>query len=203
MRARLAIRSSQQRCQLREVVLRNKPDALFQASAKGTVPVLVLSDGTVIDESRDIMLWALSQHDPDQWLDPQQGSLAQMQDLITENDTVFKAHLDRYKYPGRFELDSGLEDRDAGARWLRGLDQRLGSAPYLFGQHPALADMAIAPFVRQYAHTDRDWFRAQDWAALCDWLDVFLGHPYFADVMQKYAPWDQAQPETVLFPPSV
>lgn len=201
MRARLAITSSQQQCQLREVVLRDKPPALLDASAKGTVPVLLLPDGSVIDESLDIMLWALTQHDPDNWLKPEQGSLDQMLALIAENDGTFKGHLDRYKYPVRYNLESGTADRNAGALWLRKLDARLGSSSSLFGSRPSLADMAIAPFVRQYAHTDRDWFRSQDWPALVGWLDSFLESTVFVRIMQKYAPWAPDQ-QVVLFPPA-
>lgn len=200
MRARLAIASAQEQCELREVVLRDKPKALLDASPKGTVPVVVLPDGTVIDESLDIMRWALAQQDPQGWLTPAQGSLDQMLALIAENDSTFKAHLDRYKYPMRFDLESGVADRDAGAQWLRTLDDRLTSTPYLFGQQPALADMAIAPFVRQYAHTDRDWFRSQNWPALCGWLDAFLESPVFKGIMHKYTPWTPDQQAIVLFP---
>lgn len=200
MRARLALASSQLKCHLREVVLRDKPQALLDASPKGTVPVLVLPDDTVIDESLDIMLWALTESDPDLWLKPEQGSLGQMLALIAENDGPFKGYLDRYKYPVRYGLDSGLDDRDAAALWLQTLDQRLASSPYLFGNRPALADMAIAPFVRQYAHADRDWFFAQDWPALCRWLHVFLESLVFQHIMQKHARWTPDQ-TPVVFPP--
>ena len=200
MRARLALASAQLRCQLREVVLRDKPQALLEASPKGTVPVLVLPDGTVIDESLDIMLWALKQRDPDLWLVPEQGSQDQMLALIAENDGPFKGHLDRYKYPVRYDLATGLDDRDAAALWLQTLDQRLAFSPYLFGNRPALADMAIAPFVRQYAHTDREWFRTRDWPALCRWLDTFLDSLLFQRIMQKHVRWTPDQ-TPVVFPP--
>lgn len=202
MRARLAIASSEQFCQLREVVLRDKPQSLFDASPKGTVPVLVLPEGAVIDESLDIMRWALAQNDPHLWLQPEHGTLEQMLALVHENDSEFKGHLDRYKYPVRYDLESGLADRDAGALWLQKLNQRLESSPYLFGHRPALADMAIAPFVRQYAHTDRDWFWSQDWRALCGWLDVFLDSPLFLQIMQKHQPWNADQQGYVQFPPA-
>lgn len=201
MRARLALGSAQQSCQWREVLLRDKPQALLDASPKGTVPVLVLPDGTVIDESLDIMLWALRQYDPHRWLTPEHGTLDQMLSLIAENDGRFKEHLDRYKYPVRFDLDSGLDDRDKGAVWLHRLSERLADSPYLFGSRPTLADMAIAPFVRQYAHTDRDWFWAQDWPALCRWLDAFLKNPLFTGIMQKVARWTPNQ-TPVMFPPA-
>lgn len=201
MRARLAIASSQLRCELREVVLRDKPQALLEASPKGTVPVLVLPDGRVIDESLDIMRWALEQHDPDALLAPTDGSLDQMLELIHENDTFFKARLDRYKYPVRYGLPSGRADRDVGAFWLRKLNDRLTTVPYLYGEHSSLADLAIAPFVRQYAHTDREWFWSQDWHALRDWLDAFLASPRFARIMHKYDAWAPGQQERV-FPPA-
>lgn len=200
MRARLAVASSGQPCELREVVLRDKPQALFDASPKGTVPVLVLPDGQVIDESLDIMRWALAQHDPEGWLAPEHESLDHMLDLIHENDTFFKARLDRYKYPVRYNLPSGRGDRDVGALWLRKLNARLESSPWLYGSRPALADMAIAPFVRQYAHTDREWFRAEDWTPLCAWLDAFLDSDLFVRVMHKYAAWQPDQQDVVLFP---
>lgn len=200
MRARLAIAAAQRECELREVVLRDKPQALLDASPKGTVPVVVTPDDRVIDESLDIMLWALEGHDPQCWLDPADGNLQQMLDLIAENDGEFKGSLDRYKYPDRFELESGTEFRDAGALWLRELDDRLNSGPYLFGDRPALADMAIAPFVRQFAHTDREWFRARPWTALLRWLDAFLDSALFARVMHKYPPWRPDQADIIRFP---
>lgn len=201
MRARLAFVFSRQQCELREVILRDKPQALLDASPKGTVPVLVLPDGKVIDESLDIMRWLLAQNDPQGMLSPAQGSLEQMLELIHENDTFFKARLDRYKYPVRYGLPSGQADRDVGAFWLRKLNDRLASSAYLYGEHASLADVAIAPFVRQYAHTDRDWFRAQDWIALRDWLDAFLQSQPFARIMHKYAAWEPGQQE-VVFPPA-
>lgn len=193
MRARLAIATAGTRCTLREVVLRDKPAALLQASPKATVPVLVLPDGRVIDESLDIMLWALTRHDPHDWLSPAAISHEDMMALIAACDTHFKMHLDRYKYPNRFDLESGLADRDIAARWLLTLDARLASDPWLGGAQACLADMAIAPFVRQYAHTDRDWFDAQGWSALRKWLNAFIDDPLFAAIMHKYPAWEPGQ----------
>lgn len=206
MRARLAIASSEQPCMLREVVLRNKPEALLQASPKGTVPVLVI--GThVIDESLDIMLWALKQSDPESLLNPQKGDLAQMLALIAENDGAFKQALDRYKYPQRHaeHAEVGADEfasihRDKGAQWLQSLEQRLSQHPYLFGAQLSLADLAIAPFVRQYAHTDIDWFNEQDWPNLLVWLRRFLESTRFLRVMEKYEPWTPQRPK-IMFPP--
>lgn len=190
IRARLALSVAGQSCTLREVVLRNKPQALLEASAKATVPVLVLASGQVIDESLDIMLWALRQHDPESWLSPQLGDEPAMLALIAECDQHFKHHLDRYKYPQRFDLSDGTENRQQAALWLQKLDARLQKQPYLFGQQAALADMAILPFVRQFAHTDRDWFFAQNWPALARWLSTWLESDRFKAVMQKYEAWE-------------
>ncbi len=239
MRARLAIAVSGRRCELREVVLRDKPQALIQASPKATVPVLVLPDGTVLAESLDIMLWALRLHDPQGWLVPERDGLDAMLSLIRECDEHFKPRLDRYKYPQRFarereasaaddgkpavraeDKSNGIggshddvsggkggdesipwaaEHRDAGGRWLQTLEARLVQSAYLFGGRASLADMAIAPFVRQYAHVDREWFQAQPWTALHAWLDAWMESGLFARVMAKYRPWSPETPGE-LFP---
>lgn len=201
MRARLALAASRRACLLREVILRDKPQALYEASPKGTVPVLVQPDGTVLDESLDIMLWALQTHDPEHCLPGTAEARAAMLALIAENDGGFKTQLDRYKYPQRYQLENGAPARDAARPWLQELDARLAHQPWLFGDRPALADMAIAPFVRQFAHTDRAWFQQQDWPHLLRWLDAFLGSAAFAQVMEKYPAWAPGQADT-LFPAS-
>ena len=187
----MAIAASGVECELREVVLRNKPPSLIQASPKATVPVLIDGNGCVIDQSLDIMLWALRQHDPDQWLAPEEGTLEAMLALIAECDGPFKHALDRYKYPQRYEGVNGCEYRDQAAVWLSGLNNRLGSSRFLFGARPALADMAIAPFIRQFAHTDLDWFQAQTWPYLQAWLEAWKQGSLFARVMHKYSPWQE------------
>lgn len=189
MRARLAIVVSGVECELREVVLRDKPQALLEVSPKATVPVLVDVDGTVIDQSLDIMLWALRHNDPLAWLSPGRGDAAAMLNLIAECDGPFKQQLDRYKYPQRYDLPSGNEHRDDAVPWLQQLDLRLQEEPFLFGNNAALADMAIAPFVRQFANTDRDWFGSQPWPQLQAWLDAWLATPLFDQVMHKYTRW--------------
>ncbi len=194
MRARLAIAASEQTCALREVVLRDKPAALLQASAKGTVPVLVLTDGAVIDESLDIMRWALQCNDAHGWLPREQGALQTTLSCIAECDGPFKRNLDRYKYPHRYQLANGLADRDLGAAFLAGLESALSDQSFLNGAHFGLADAAIAPFVRQYAHTDAAWFTAQPWRRLQLWLAEFEESALFVAAMHKFEPWTPGAP---------
>ena len=196
MRARLALASSAQAYALREVVLRTKPPELLAVSPKGTVPVLVLPDGKVIDESLDVMLWALREHDPEGWLQAPQGSLQDMLALVANNDGDFKQHLDRYKYPNRYPQESGGDmpgfaelHRAGGAAWLTLWQARLGKPPWLFGNRASLADMAVLPFVRQFAHTDAAWFAAQPWPQLQAWLAQFEASARYQAVMGKFTPW--------------
>lgn len=191
MRARLAIAVSGQACQLREVVLRDKPAALLQASPKGTVPVLVDTNGQVIEQSLDIMRWALGRNDPLGWLIPEQGTLQQAIALIATNDGPFKQNLDRYKYPVRYNLPDGQPARDAALPWLGELNQCIQKKGYLLGGRACIADMAIAPFVRQFAMTDWAWFQAQPWPALQAWLQNFLDSALLAQVMPKFNPWQE------------
>ena len=193
MRARLALQVSGLPYELREVVLKSKPAELLAASPKGTVPVLVLANGQVIDESLDIMRWALGQNDPDGWLNV--GSPDDIASLIAGNDGGFKHALDRYKYPDRYPLESGnnakdfaLAQRLEAANWLAGFESRLNQG-WLDGPQPCLADMATLPFVRQFAHTDAAWFAAQPWPQLQAWLARFEASALFDSVMAKHLPW--------------
>jgi glutathione S-transferase len=190
MRARMAIAASGVRCELREVVLRDKPAELLAASPKGTVPVLVSPDeDRVLEESLDIMLWALRRSDPEHWLNPQSGTLQDMLDLIARCDGDFKHHLDRYKYASRYEAANALEHRGQAAAYLRELEERLAAPSHLFGDRPALADFAIAPFVRQFAIADTAWFGIQPWPRLRAWLDGLFATERFWEIMRKYPPW--------------
>ncbi|MCG3268385.1 glutathione S-transferase [Yoonia sp. I 8.24] len=194
MRARLAIQSSKQQVVLREIVLRDKPTPFLEASAKGTVPVLQLPD-RVIDESRDIMIWALTQNDPENWLDmPSEGM-----DLITTCEGPFKQALDHTKYAVRYPDLDEAEQREKAMGFLRDLNTRLAENAYLMGDQIRLADMAILPFVRQFANTDRAWFDAQGLGPLTRWLDEFLTSDRFSTIITKYPPWQDGQ-DRVLFP---
>jgi UPF0176 protein len=189
MRARLALAVSGQACELREVVLRNKPQGLLQASPKATVPVLVLTDGTVLEQSLDIMRWALGRSDPEGWLTPSQGDEAGMLALIAQCDGPFKQALDRCKYPSRYPEADGAQARVQAVDWLQRLGARLAGQPFLFGDHAALADMAIAPFVRQFAGIDADWWAAQPWPRLQAWLAQWQASALFEGVMPKLDAW--------------
>jgi glutathione S-transferase len=182
MRARMALLVSGQAVEIREVVLRNKPAELIAASPKATVPVLVLGNGDVIDQSLDIMRWALRRNDPEGWLDGDD------QVLIADNDGPFKHHLDRYKYPERHGSDL-LVHREAALLILSGLEERLNGRTNLYRDSRTLTDMAIFPFVRQFAATDRDWFDAQALPRLREWLTRHENSPLFETAMVRLEPW--------------
>ena len=193
MRARMAIAVSGIEVELREVVLRNKPPELVAASPKATVPVLVLPDGTVIDESLDIMHWALRPDDPEDSLESAHA------ELIQRNDNEFKSALDRYKYPQRYSQRDGLIDRDQGLTFLMELDAMLGEQPFLGGKSRGMSDVAIFPFVRQFSATDQAWFDAQPLPGLHRWLAEFLQSDLFAGVMLRYPQWKTGD-EAPIFP---
>ncbi len=199
MRTRLALLASGVRCELREVVLRNKPAELLAASPKGTVPVLQTVDGRSIDQSQDIMLWALNQRDPGHWLQPENGSLDDALALISRCDGDFKHHLDRYKYPQRFTGADAVASRAAAAQFAAELNTQLGQSSYFFGGCFGISDAGIMPFIRQFAHTDAAWFAVQPWPRLQAWLATLEASKPFARVMQPYAPWVSGTPG-VTFP---
>ncbi|MFC0205636.1 glutathione S-transferase [Novosphingobium soli] len=182
MRARLALAVSSTRHVLREVKLSAKPPSLLDASPKGTVPVLVLPDGAVIDQSLDIMRWALAKSDPEGWLPRADG------ELIARADTGFKHDLDRYKYPQRHGADPTVH-RALGAEFLRVLERRLEGAEQLDGPARGMTDAAIMPFVRQFAAVEPDWFVAQPLPRVRAWLQGHVGSELFAAVMVRHAPW--------------
>jgi glutathione S-transferase len=185
IRARLAILVSGMRCELREISLANKPAAMLLASPKATIPVMVLPDGTVLDESLDIMRYALGFNDPDDWL---AGVNAETLALVQTNDNVFKDHLDRYKYPDRYDGDP-LEHRAAGLQILDALNSRLERLGNLTGPDISLVDMAILPFVRQFAAVDEAWFSRQPIGHVQHWLAQFLSSDAFQRVMINVPLW--------------
>ena len=188
MRARMSIVRTNYQVELREVILRDRPEHMMEVSPKGTVPVLLLEDGTVIEESLEIMQhvldWKLSEEE---------------QHWISRNDNEFKFHLDRYKYPNRYEDVDEVEQRTLASVYLMDLDERLGSEASL---SEALSD-GLFPFVRQFANHDRDWFDVQPWTNVLEWLKENLESEAFKVCMKKHKQWVDGQP-TIVFPaPSV
>ena len=185
MRARMALRYSGVAVDIVEVSLKAKPAEMLALSGKGTVPVLS-ADGRVIDESLDIMRWALAHNDPQDWLlkdDP--DAAAQIAPLIKHNDQVFKLHLNRYKYAERYPEQPMEVYRGEGEVFLQRLEGLLEGRDYLLADHPSLADVALMPFVRQFAHVDREWFGQAPYRRLQDWLQRFLESDLFTGVMRK------------------
>ncbi|MCM0000722.1 MAG: glutathione S-transferase N-terminal domain-containing protein [Erythrobacter sp.] len=197
MRARMALWAAGITVELREVKLAAKPPALLAASPKGTVPVLVLADGpnagSVIQESLDIMRWALMQHDPESWLAREEPA------LITANDGPFKHHLDRAKYPGRYGAEE-TDHRAAALALLAPLEARLCEAPFIGGAVRGFTDIALFPFIRQFAAIEPAWFADQPLSRLQGWLESLASSALFANVMPKFAPWQEGDAR-VLFGP--
>jgi len=192
-------------CELREVSLSDKPIAMLEISPKGSVPVLQMTDGNVLEESLDIMLWALLQSDAQSWLKPSQGSTDDMQSLIERNDGEFKYHLDRYKYPSRYDdaVDPqgfSLMHREKACDFLNALEERLEKNNFLFGNSVALADVAIFPFVRQFAATDKGWFVHTGYPHLKRWLQHWLDCDLFQQAMSKQLPWQPGDTPVMLAP---
>jgi glutathione S-transferase len=185
MRARMALRYSGVEVQIVEVSLKAKPAEMLALSSKGTVPVLEV-EGRVIDESLDIMRWALAQHDPENWLlkDDSYGSLW-MEKLIVDNDQFFKIDLNRYKYAERYPEQPMTFYRAEGEKFLGKLEELLGRNEYLLADHLCLADVALMPFVRQFAHVDREWFGQTPYVRLQAWLQRFIDSELFIGVMKK------------------
>jgi glutathione S-transferase len=199
MRARLALLVSGIRCEMREITLSHKPANMMEASPNGTVPVLVLKDRG-LDQSLDIMYWALEQNDPEGWSTVGQTINQEANAIVQTCDTEFKIHLDRYKYPNRYDLPNGLADREAGSVYLVQLNTKLTQSTFLMGTKWSWVDAAVAPFVRQFARTDRAWFDTQSWTALQNWLTHFEQSERFSTVMHRYKIWHQGA-KPLAFPP--
>ncbi len=188
MRARLALHQAGIAYEPREVALKTKPPQLLSISAKGTVPVLQLESGKVIDESLEVMLWALRQQDPGHWL---AGDSEACRELIRQSDTEFKYWLDRYKYHVRHPQFSQIDYRQQGEQFLETLDRLLSpSAKGLLTNQITVADVAIFPFVRQFAGVDREWFDCSDYPHVVQWLRLMENSKDFLAVMQKHDVWN-------------
>lgn len=201
MRARLGILFAELNVELREIVLKHKPAQMLAISPKGTVPVLELAEHgssgrLVIEESKEILEWALQQSDPHGLLSV---DLASADALIERNDNEFKHWLDRYKYADRHPELTQLEYRQNGEVFLQELESLLAKNKYLLGENISIADIGIMPFVRQFAHVDREVFYSLPYPKLQQWLRDWLEHPIFQKVMVKYQPWQEGD-DLVVFP---
>lgn len=184
MRARMAIWAANIQVEVREVSLREKPAHLLHISPKGTVPVLLLEDGTVLEQSLDIMQWALAQRDPQGWLHADPNAVSH---LIGINDGDFKKALDRYKYPERYPEQTQLNYRQQGEQFLQGLETALQQHAYLLGDSASMADVAIFPFIRQFVAVDAEWFASSSYPKLRAWLQGWLEGELFNEIMQKFS----------------
>ena len=194
MRARFALFISNTKCELREVSLKTKPEQLLQISKKGTVPVLQLAPTKIIDESLDIMVWALKNNDPGNWLPKDTITMEDTLSLININDSEFKHNLDRYKYGARFNVEDTAIHRDICETFIKDLNNRLHKHTYLMGNAASLADYAIVPFIRQFANTDGEWFYNTPYPLAQKWLDKLLASDLFLSIMAKYDLWYDGQP---------
>lgn len=200
MRARLALAASGIKTELREVVLKDKPAELMAVSPKATVPVLQTETGRVIDESIDIMRWALDKRDPLNWYQTlSRRQQIQCDELIANNDGDFKYYLDRYKYADRYPEHPESYYREQGEKTLQNLESLLKENGCLISEKWTMADIALLPFVRQFALVDKDWFNTAPYPLVRDWLNHFLLSELFASVMTKYDQWHANQPQ-ILFP---
>ncbi len=196
IRARMTLRYAEVRYELREVSLKNKPAAMLLASAKATVPTMILPDGRVLDESIDIMNWALQRFDPESWLPGDRAEIADA--LINQNDTVFKRHLDHYKYSDRFPEHPEVFYRDKACRFLLKLEDCLTSADYLVNDRVSMVDIAVFPFIRQFAFVDKLWFDQAPYPALQAWLQHFLDADLFKSIMTKYSAWHESNDAVII-----
>jgi len=187
MRARMTLLYASINLELREVLLKAKPEKMLALSSKGTVPVLALPNAEVLDESYDIIRWALEQNDPQNWVSAELE--AEINDLVARNDGQFKIDLDHYKYWQRFPAESREQYRARGELFLTELEVLLSRRPYLLAERITLADIALFPFIRQFAFVDKDWFDQSPYPKLRAWLEQLLVSELFLAAMKKSPPW--------------
>lgn len=194
MRARIGIYKAQLQVDVREVNLKQKPAAMLAASAKGTVPILVVDNAPespiVIDESLEVMLWALTKSDPDSLLHSfDQNVLPKMLDLVRIFDDEFKTCLNAYKAASRYHEDNVVECRQACEVFIQGLENRLSDSAFLMSDQESLADIALMPFIRQFAKVERQWYLQAPYPRLRQWLNWYLHSGMFTRVMAKHEFW--------------
>ena len=195
MRARMAIHISGQKCELREFLLKDKPPSMLEYSAKGTVPVLILQDGKVIDESLDVIDWALNLNDPDNW--QRSKDTKKTKELIKINDGEFKYHLDRYKYSKRYDNEDPEFHRKKCLKFIESVNNELNNSKYIFDDNISYADIVLLPFIRQFRIADIEWFDSLPYDNLKKWLSSFLGSSLLNSIMKKYDLWKEGDKSIV------
>ena len=191
----MAIHISGQKCELREVLLRNKPPSMLEYSAKGTVPVLILQDGNVIDESLDVIDWALNLNDPDDW--QRSKDKEKTKELIKINDGEFKYHLDRYKYSKRYDNEDPEFHRKKCLKFIESINNELNNSKYIFDDNISYTDIVLLPFIRQFRIADIEWFDSLPYDNLKKWLSSFLGSSLLNSIMKKYELWKEGDKSIV------
>jgi len=195
MRARIAIHISQQKCEIREVLLKDKPPSMMECSAKGTVPVLVLQSGKVIDESLDVIDWALNLNDPYNW--KRSKDSGKTKELIKINDGDFKFHLDRYKYSKRYENEDPNFHREKCLTFIKMINEELKDSKYIYDNEISYIDISLLPFIRQFRIADNDWFDELPYENVKSWLSNFIDSKLLKSVMPKYDLWKKGDEITI------
>ena len=195
MRARMAIHISSQKCEIREVLLRDKPPSMLEYSSKGTVPVLVLQSGEVIDESLDVIEWALNLNDPDNWQRSKDNE--KTKELIKINDGEFKYHLDRYKYSKRYDNEDPEFHRKKCLSFIEKVNSELQNSKYIFDDEISYIDISLLPFIRQFRIADNEWFDELPYENVKSWLSNFLNSELLRSIMSKYDLWKEGDEVTI------
>ena len=196
MRVRMVLLHSEIQCEIREIKLSNKPKEMLAISPKGTVPVLILENGDILDESLDVMLWAIEQGNLRNLFN---SGKKEILDLIKINDEEFKDAIDRYKYSSLYPEKPMIEYRKMGEPFLEKIESYLEKNKFIFGKNISLADLAIFPFIRQFCRVDIDWFNSSLFKKIKEWTLFFEGSENFIDIMRKIEPWTAGDKPT-LFP---
>ncbi|SMY34886.1 glutathione S-transferase [Photobacterium andalusiense] len=197
IRARLGLRLAEQDVEIRDISLKDKPIEMMAVTSKGTVPLLVLNNGDYIDESLNIMIWALNQHDPQNILLADSSHLfTDMINLIARNDCKYIAALEHYKADIRYHNQNITIYRNLCRSFLDDLEDRLNKHRFFMGDNPSLADYAILPFIRQFSHVERQWFRHAPYPRLQAWLEMHYQDPIFSQIMKKYPRWQSSNTST-------
>ncbi|MCH2676975.1 MAG: glutathione S-transferase [Alphaproteobacteria bacterium] len=194
MRARMVLLHSKIQCEIREIKLSNKPKEMLAISPKGTVPVLILENGDILDESLDVMLWAIEQGNLRNLFN---SGKKEILDLIKINDGEFKDAIDRYKYSSLYPEKPMIEYRKMGELFLEKIESYLEKNKFIFGKNISLADLAIFPFIRQFCRVDIDWFNSSLFKKIKEWTLFFEGSENFIDIMRKIKPWTTGDKPTL------